>query len=77
MVQDWSFLNDSHTPRLFVQGAHDQFGSGERLLSVVAQLPEPHSAVVVPESDHFFNGHLDELQAALDSWLSGRPWTDA
>jgi len=77
LVPDWSFLSDSHKPRLFVHGAHDQFGSGERLLSMVAQLPEPRSAVVIPESDHFFSGHLDELQAALDAWLSTRPWAGA
>jgi alpha/beta superfamily hydrolase len=77
LVDDLSFLQDCKKPRLFVQGSRDQFGSGERLLGVVASLPEPRSAVVIQESDHFFGGQLDELQEALDSWLATSPWTTA
>jgi uncharacterized protein len=77
MVEDLSFLQECRKPRLFVQGSDDPFGSGERLLEVVARLPEPRSAVVIPKSDHFFGGHLDELQEALDSWLATIPWTAA
>jgi alpha/beta superfamily hydrolase len=77
MVEDLSFLMHCRRPRLFVQGSRDQFGSGERLLEVVARLPDPRRAVVVEESDHFFTGRLDKLQEALDSWLAGRPWTTA
>jgi alpha/beta superfamily hydrolase len=77
MVEDLSFLDDCRKPRLFVQGSDDQFGSGERLEAIVSRLPEPRSVVVVPKSDHFFTGRLDELQGALDSWLVTLPWTAA
>lgn len=77
MLGDVSFLKECQKPRLFVQGSDDPFGSGQRVLDLAAQLPEPRSAVVIPESDHFFTGRLDELQGALDSWLAGRPWTTA
>jgi len=77
MVEDLSFLEDCRKPRLFVQGSDDQFGSGERLRGIVARLPEPRSVVVIPKSDHFFTGRLDELQGALDSWLVTLPWTAA
>jgi alpha/beta superfamily hydrolase len=74
MLGDLSFLNDCRKPRLFVQGSDDRFGAGQRVLDLTAQLPEPRSTVVIPESDHFFTGRLDALHEALDSWLAGRPW---
>jgi uncharacterized protein len=76
-VEGQSVPMDCRKPRLFVQGAEDQFGSGERLLELVARLPEPRSAVVISNSDHFFTGQLDKVQEALDSWLATRPWTTA
>jgi alpha/beta superfamily hydrolase len=72
-----SFLDGCRKPRLFVQGALDQFGSGPRLVEMVNRLPEPRTAVVIPESDHFFSGHLGELQHAVETWIATRPWTAA
>jgi hypothetical protein len=77
MLGDLSFLKDCRKPRLFVQGSDDRFGSGQRVLDIAAQLPEPRTAVVIPESDHFFTGRLDALHEAVDSWLAGRPWATA
>jgi alpha/beta superfamily hydrolase len=76
-IEDLSFLQDCRKPRLFVQGADDQLGPGPRLVDLVAGLPEPRSAVVVPASDHFFTGQLDKLQEVLDSWLATSPWAAA
>jgi alpha/beta superfamily hydrolase len=42
---------------------------------LVARLPEPRTLVVIPGADHFFGGHLDELQAAVATWAAARPWT--
>ncbi len=61
-------------PRLFVQGEHDEFGPGAALRALVAPLRPPCEVVVVPGADHYFNGHLDELQAALREWAARRPW---
>lgn len=77
MVEGLSFLDGSTKPRLFVQGAQDQFGSGARLLHLVGRLPEPRTAVVIPESDHFFSGHLEELQRSIETWIARRPWNTA
>ena len=44
------------------------------MAELVAPLPEPKQLVVVPQSDHFFTGHLDALQQVLESWAAGRPW---
>ena len=74
MVQDPSFLDTCTRPRLFVQGANDPFGPGPALGELVAKLPEPRQAVIVPEADHFFSGHLEEMQEAVRAWAATRPW---
>jgi alpha/beta superfamily hydrolase len=73
-LPDTSFLQACAKPRLFVQGDRDVYGSGEDITRLVSGLPEPRRLVVVPESDHFFAGHLDALQEAVADWASGRPW---
>jgi alpha/beta superfamily hydrolase len=61
-------------PRLFVQGENDQFGSGDALREMVEPFPEGRSVVIVKDTDHFFEGRLDELQGAVHTWAEGRPW---
>ena len=77
MLKDTSFLASCRQPRLFVQGEQDEFANGQRIRDLVAALPEPKTLVVIPGSDHFFAGHLDELQAAVDAWAATRPWAAA
>ena len=77
MLEDTSFLAACRQPRLFVQGENDAYADGPRIRALVATLPEPKTLVVIPGSDHFFDGHLDELQAAVDSWAATRPWAAA
>jgi len=74
MVKDTAFLGSCTQPRLFVQGERDVFADGAQIRELVATLPEPKSLVVIAGSDHFFTGHLDALQAAVDSWAATRPW---
>jgi alpha/beta superfamily hydrolase len=74
MIPDSSFLDVCAKPRLFVQGERDEFGGAERIRALVAPLPEPKQLVVVPGSDHFFAGHLEELQEAVARWIARRPW---
>jgi alpha/beta superfamily hydrolase len=74
MVPDTSFLDGCRAPRLFVQGEEDQFGSGAQIKALVEGLPEPRSLVIVPAADHFFTGHLDGLQEAVNTWAATRPW---
>lgn len=64
-------------PRLFVQGERDAFGDGEAVRALVEPLPPPRELVIVPGADHFFDGHLDELQGAVATWAEGRPWESA
>lgn len=73
-VEDTSFLEGSRKPCLFVQGERDEFSPGESIERLGARLPEPREVVIVPESDHFFSGHLGELEDAVARWVSKEPW---
>jgi alpha/beta superfamily hydrolase len=73
-IPDTTFLNGSRIPRLFVQGEKDEFGPEAEIRAVVDRLPPPRELVVVPESDHFFTGHLDALFEAVRAWAARRPW---
>jgi uncharacterized protein len=74
MVPETTFLDACPKPSLFVQGEDDEFGSGPAVQALVERLPQPKSLVIVPGSDHFFAGHLDALQGAVNAWAVTRPW---
>ena len=74
IVPDTAFLAELVTPRLFVQGENDEFGGADPIRALVEPLPGPKKLVVVPASDHFFTGHLDELQHEIAAWAAERPW---
>jgi len=74
MMPDVSFLRACTRPRLFVQGEQDTFGPAAVIRELVDALPPPKSLVIVPGADHFFAGHLDEMQEAVRAWAATRPW---
>ncbi|MBZ5525520.1 MAG: alpha/beta hydrolase [Acidobacteriia bacterium] len=65
----FKFLENCTKPKLFVSGSRDQFGPEEQLRQVVESAAAPRHLVVVPDADHFFEGHLEEMQAAIRDWL--------
>jgi hypothetical protein len=67
---DLSYLESCGKPKLFLQGKNDQYGSAERVESLVAKMPPPKRLVIIPGADHFFAGHIPEMTSALDAWLS-------
>jgi uncharacterized protein len=73
-VGDTSYLENVRKPRLFVQGENDVFGDGSAIRALVEPLTDRPTLVVVPGSDHYFNGHLEPMQQALSAWMDGRPW---
>ena len=77
IATDTALLAGLVTPRLFVQGENDEFGGAGPIRALVEPLPEPKRLVVIPGSDHFFTGHLDELQQQIASWVAERPWEAA
>jgi alpha/beta superfamily hydrolase len=74
LLEDTSYLDGVTKPRLFVQGEHDEYGGGDAMRALVERLSPPCELVVVPGADHFFAGHLDGLQAAVDGWVARRLW---
>ena len=69
-VYTYKFLEGCRRPKLFVSGGRDQFSPRENLTQLVAMAPEPKEMVIVQDGDHFFEGHLPEMQAAIRDWTS-------
>lgn len=63
------FLANCAKPKLFISGSRDQYSPENILREVVETAPEPKKLVLVPEADHFFEGHLAELQAGIRDWI--------
>src|SRR4030095_10735384 len=61
---DFSFLEKCTKPLLFVHGEHDEFGEVAKLRELVGKIGESHHVdlVVIPDTGHFFDKHLDELK---------------
>jgi len=64
----YTFLESSNKPKLLLSGGNDEFASTAELEQVFASAAEPKRMVVIPNSDHFFTGHLDEMRTALSDW---------
>ncbi len=68
---DFSFLEASSKPILFVHGDRDEFGDVSRLRILVDKIARHNPSVelnVIKGASHFFEGHLDELKQALTDW---------
>jgi len=74
---DLSYLARCPKPKLFLQSAHDQFGSRERTEALFATLPEPKKLVFVEAPDHFFAGKLPQMGAELEKWIKSRNSSDS
>ncbi|HEV2289093.1 MAG TPA: alpha/beta fold hydrolase [Candidatus Acidoferrales bacterium] len=74
---DLSYLAQCAKPKLFLQSAHDQFGSRERTEALFATLTEPKNLVFIDAPDHFFAGRLPQMGAELEKWLKGRDSFDS
>jgi alpha/beta superfamily hydrolase len=57
-------------PKLFVHGENDEHGLLDELRAGFELVAEPKRLVVVPGADHFFAGHLGELERAIVDHLS-------
>lgn len=69
---DFSFMLGCRKPILFVHGDQDEFGALGRLRNLVDDVKQnaPAQLVVIPDSGHFFEGHLDELKKAIADWTT-------
>jgi uncharacterized protein len=69
---DFSYLQNCEKPKLFVHGANDEHGALGKVKALVESLPGENRLVVVREADHFFVGKLDQLDAAIRTWVTAR-----
>jgi len=66
---DLNYLKACTKPKLILQGAKDQFGAKARVESLFDEMPNPKQLMFIPEADHFFTGKLDQVSAAISTWL--------
>ncbi len=65
----YEFLQQSTKPKLLLSGGRDPFATPEQLGQIFSDAAKPKRLVVIPEADHFFAGHLDQMRAALSLWI--------
>jgi uncharacterized protein len=74
--RSFSYLDRCDKPKLLVSGEFDRFGPPNQLRAMVEQFP-PHvqentRMAIVAGGDHFFTGHLPELDRTIAEWLLER-----
>jgi alpha/beta superfamily hydrolase len=72
-MYDFSFLAPCPSSGLMVHGGNDVVVPPESVSKLVQKLQQQRGIKidldVVPEADHFFGGHLDQLVASVDRYL--------
>ncbi len=75
-MYDYGFLADVQKPILVVQGEEDELGSGPEVAPVVAALGSNVTLARIAGSDHYFNGHIDEMKALVSAFFRSGPGAD-
>jgi alpha/beta superfamily hydrolase len=68
-VEPADLLDHYAQPKLFICGTEDGFIASQSLRQLVQRLPEPKELVLVPEVDHFWVGHEDDLAEKVTSFF--------
>ncbi|HIF08339.1 MAG TPA: hypothetical protein EYQ64_15795 [Gemmatimonadetes bacterium] len=72
-MYDYAFLADVEKPVLVVQGDEDDLGSGAEVEPIVAELGSHITLARIEGSDHFFDGHMDEVKALVSAYFRDGP----
>ncbi len=71
-----AYLDSCAKPKLLVSGEFDAHGPPGILQAMVANFPAPAlentQVAIISGADHFFAGHLPELDQVIESWLVAR-----
>src|SRR6266567_6725080 len=74
--REFSYLEACDKPKLLVSGEFDMYGPPDKLKALVESFPpgvkERTNIAVVRGADHFFAGHLPELDRAIEAWLKAQ-----
>jgi hypothetical protein len=62
-------LKNLKLPKLFLSGDRDEYAPAQELRAIVDTAAEPKELKLIPETGHFFNSRLKEMQNALTDWL--------
>ena len=68
-LYNFGFLAQCRKPKLFISGTQDQYAPTEQLQLLVDAAADPKQLVLVEGADHFFEGKLDQVRAAIESWV--------
>jgi alpha/beta superfamily hydrolase len=74
-TRSFAYLNECEKPKLLVTGEFDQFGPPHELRAMVnsfSPAAQAQTEIAFIGGDHFFTGHLPELDAAISAWLQKR-----
>lgn len=66
----YSFLEGCASPKLFLSGGLDPYGPRKELERVVGAAHAPKRLILVENAGHFFEGHLAQMQAAVQDWVA-------
>jgi len=70
---DFGFLRDANKPVLVVQGENDEFGPGTKVSELLEPFGSHVSVAHIAGTDHYFEGRLDELRAAVRTYFESGP----
>jgi len=74
--RSFSYLEHCDKPKLLVSGEFDRFGPPRKLRAMVERFPlqvqENTRVTIISDGDHFFTGHLPELDRSIEDWLLER-----
>jgi uncharacterized protein len=74
--REFSYLDACNKQRLLVSGELDAYGPPEKLRAMIDKFPLPvkesTSVAIISGADHFFAGHLPELDRVISTWLMAR-----
>ena len=70
--EDYDFLLQVRKPILFIHGDRDEYGAVENVKHLVDEVSKNTDAelVVIPDSGHFFDDHLNELRELVKNWTA-------
>jgi len=67
---DYIFLKNVRKPILFIHGDHDEFGAVGNIQKLFSEVAKNTDAelVIVKDSGHFFDEHLNEVRETVKNW---------
>lgn len=68
-IYTYGFLESCVQPKLLISGSRDQYSPQESLKAAFQAASGPKQLALVEGGDHFFEGHLPEMQAAIHHWV--------